>query len=128
MLHVRATSGGLPVGEDLCNGTLIGESPPVYPSWDWVSIVMSPEINLVKDNVYALFFSHCYGDQDNQDIWRISYSSTYPAGNALYEPEWLPQTSDFTFEIWGNEVPVTAKRLYLGGLGMAKHTRPGRGW
>lgn len=109
---IRATDeSGLPTGEDLCSGTIIGNTLPTAFDYEKREIVLNVDPPLAAGAKYAMLFNA--PDDNNENcivIWLdTSGKATYVGGAALesldYGRSWRENPlNDFLFEEWGEEI------------------------
>lgn len=102
---IRATSGGVPVEDDLTSGTLSGSSLSSYPP-SWCEITMSTEYLLSPNTMYAIVV------RDNDTVFpniigQMSQSpSSYRGSTECYSDDsgstWLSFSGNvLAFQVWG---------------------------
>lgn len=112
-VSIRATSGGLPTGGDLCSGTTVGNTLPTGSPYEWREITLGAGYDLVADTMYAIVVRATGGDVSNALQWRKDQTSpTYAGGCRSYSSSsgssWtVTEGTDNLFEEWG-EPPVSA--------------------
>lgn len=113
---IRATDGsGHPTGEDLCSGTIDGNSLTTDTAGAWYEITLGAGYNLAASTKYAIVARAPSGDINNRARWLYdSTSSTYTGGNIESSTNsgssWTSSTGyDFMFEDWGEGGAVTPK-------------------
>lgn len=112
-VSIKATSDGMPTGDDLCVGTTSGTTLPSWPSAAvWREITLGAGANLNVDTKYAIVVRALDGDIANYAMWRLDSSSpTYTRGHSYTSTNsgssWLQKTGeDFMFEDWGEAIVV----------------------
>lgn len=100
-VHISATSAGKPSGPDLAVGTITAAM--VETSFGWVEIPLDEGADLDADAMYAMYFSSCPGDMDNQMLWGLDNEVLgYLRGHGLFHPEWtIREDREFLFQEWG---------------------------
>lgn len=113
-VSIRATSGGLPTGGDLCSGTTDGDTLTTEWPGEWREITLGDGYNLDADTKYAIVVRALEGSSSNYLNWyKDGTSPTYAGGGRCNSENsgssWSDQSSwdDFMFEEWG-EPPVSA--------------------
>lgn len=112
-VSIRATSGGVPTGGDLCLGTINGNSLTTSTGGAWYEIPLSG-YDLQAGVKYAIVCICPNGDYGNVVYWRMDNSSpTYSGGNYCTSANggvgWSQVTTrDFMFEDWGEEIVLPA--------------------
>jgi len=111
IVSIRATSGGLPTGEDLCSGTYdsttLGASPGAF-----VEITLGAGANLNAATQYAIVVrSPTSPDSSNCPKWRMDYAdASYADGKALQSSnsgaDWAvyEDGTDMMFQNWGEAI------------------------
>ncbi len=106
-VSIRATSGGEPIGGDLCSGTIDGNGLTTDIAGAWYEITLGAGCDLDADTKYAIVARAPSGsDAGNAVNWRGDSSSpTYSGGAALYSDnsgvDWSGYDVDRMFEEWG---------------------------
>lgn len=108
-VSLRATSGGLPTGDDLASATI--EASELSSEAAWVEFVLSQGVLLTASTAYAIVVRFPDGDISNNVIWRSDNTSpTYSGGGVVYSANsgesWNLYSYDFMFEEYGL-VPVS---------------------
>jgi uncharacterized repeat protein (TIGR01451 family)/uncharacterized repeat protein (TIGR02543 family) len=107
---IRATdTNGLPVGDDLCWGTLDAADITANPCWNsWNMIPMNSSYSLVSGTQYALVLQ-ATADPGHFVSWLASQEDAYANGAALtasnegwYVEDWDGSEGDFMFGILGD--------------------------
>lgn len=115
-VSIRATSSGLPTGDDLCFGTTDGDTLIdflVNPECGWREITLGAGYNLVAGTQYAICWRAPSGDASNKIRPRSDTTNpTYTRGTTLdsYDggsswevyPDWREE--EYMFEEWGDPV------------------------
>ena len=110
-VSIRATSGGLPTGNDLCSGTTDGDTLPTESS-EWREITLGVGYALSASTQYAIVIRAVNGDDSNSVSWRQDSSSpTYTGGERVSSDDsgssWeAPLVGDYDcmFEEWGTVI------------------------
>lgn len=112
-VSIRATDeNGHPNGEDLCSGTIDGNTLTTDIDGEWYEITLGDGYNLDADTKYAIVVRAPDGSIGNIVSWRFdSTSPTYAGGNFEYSvnsgSSWTSYTDyDFMFEDWGEPLIV----------------------
>lgn len=119
-VSIKATSGGKPIGADLCSGTIEGNTITTDTNGDWYEIPLGNGFNLDIGAQYAIIVRAPDGDTDNKLSWRAdiadaTYSggtycsssdsgtdwSTYSGVDCMFE-EWGVGPASATTTTWGN--------------------------
>jgi hypothetical protein len=109
---IRLTSGGLPTGSDLCNGTIQGSSLTTPNPGAWYEITLGSGYSLSAGIQYSIVVRGSAGDASNCGRWNFDYSpGKYGGGSLFYSnnsgSSWSTWAGcDFMFEEWGNAAPV----------------------
>lgn len=105
-VSIRATSGGLPTGSDLCSGTTNGNTLTTASAGEWREITLGSGYGLSAGTQYAIVV-RATGPGSVQ--WLADGTSpTYGGGTAVLSLTdagltWtLPGAYDFMFEEWGD--------------------------
>lgn len=110
-VRIRATSGGLPTGGNLCSGTTDGNTLPTESPYEWREITLGDGYDLEADTQYAIVVEPAGTDANNRAFWRYDGSDpTYAGGNYAYgeNGNWNGYDgADFMFEEWGEAGGVT---------------------
>ena len=104
-VHIRATSGGKPIGSDLTSGTTNGNTLTTSYAGEWREIVLTP-CELSANTQYALIVSDASGDSSNRlAIKEDQTSPTYTGGSAIHSSQsgttWETENKDLMFEEYG---------------------------
>jgi hypothetical protein len=104
-VSIRATSGGLPVGGDLCSGTIDGNTLTTDTAGAVYEISLGDGAVLNAGVQYAIVVRAPSGDYSNEVEIKGS-GDTYPRGTGVYSTDsgstWGKQSSyDLYFEDWG---------------------------
>jgi len=110
-VSIKATSGGKPVGADLCSGIIEGNTITDDAGGDWYEISMGNGCEVTAGVQYAIVIQASAGDVGNKLSWRTDASApTYTGG--LYcgssdsGTDWNTYSgSDAMFEEWGAGPP-----------------------
>jgi hypothetical protein len=113
-VNIRATDeSGHPTGEDLCSGTTDGDTLTTNVSGEWREITLGAGYLLVADTKYAIVIRVLGGDENNQILWLLDYSSPTYVGGCLESSvdsgdNWESQLDSVCmFEEWGEYDWVT---------------------
>lgn len=108
-VSIRATSGGVPTGADLCSGTTNGNTLETADPYEWREITFSAGALLLADTMYAIVVRATGGDASNSLYWRYDgLNATYPGGQMDFSTDsgvtWPNPTpdGDYMFEDWGD--------------------------
>jgi hypothetical protein len=109
-VSIRATSGGLPVGGDLCSGTIGGNTLTTNTAGAVYEISLGKGVVLSEGVQYAIAARAPTGNASNYVMLMFS-GDTYPRGTHVYSSTagstWSTMTSDDAyFEDWGIWMPV----------------------
>ena len=100
IVSLRATSEGLPTGEDLTSISV----PQGALAGGWYNFIFSAEYTPLINHTYAIAFRTDAFDYSN--YWEHTYSSGYADGNNGYSEDggltWTASASDVCFKIYGN--------------------------
>lgn len=100
---IRATSDGIPIGGDLCNGTTDGDTLTSDTGGEWREIIFSNVIALSSGVMYAIVIS-CAGVYTSLCVRCDGTSPSYLGGTFIYCDDgssWLSSSStDLMFECW----------------------------
>ena len=105
-VSIRATSGGLPTGEDLCSETFDGNTLTTDSAGEWKEITFSSPIVVTSETVYAIIVRGA----EPYLRWRWDDSSpTYTGGSRVGSADsgstWTAYTGeDYMFEVYGTAV------------------------
>jgi hypothetical protein len=116
-VSIRATSGGLPTGNDLCSGTINCAAISESPTSAWYEITLGAGANLAANTKYAIIWTPAAGDNSSNRVHLRADSSSpaYAGGAYVYAgniDNWAEYTSwDFMFEEWGEAI-VAAGRSF----------------
>lgn len=123
-VSIRATSGGLPTGGDLCSGTIDGDT--LGEAAGWYKITLGAGVILEAATKYAICIRAVSGDTDNRvDIRSDNTSPTYTdgsrcsssdSGSSWFFPVGGENSDDQMFEEWGNPTPTAGLPNPLGQL------------
>lgn len=111
-VSIRATEGGVPIGEDLCSGTTDGDTLPDNPDTEWREITLGNGCTLNASTMYAIVFRALDGDSDNTADWRGDTTSPTYTGGAYLDSDdsgssWGSfDSADFMFEEWGSAIGI----------------------
>lgn len=106
-VSIKATSGGEPVGADLCVGTIEGTGITEDSNGAWYEITLGDGYVFEKDVMYAIVVRAPSGDASNKVSWRADTSSpTYTGGTVCTSSDsgvdWgTVSGADMMFEEWG---------------------------
>lgn len=108
-VSIRATSGSLPTGGDLCSGTFDGDTLTTNTNGEWVEITLGAGYELEAEIEYAIVVRALDGSDGNEGRWRAEFggSPMYPDGQYVYSNDSGVNFSDspdyeFMFEEWGS--------------------------
>lgn len=112
---IRATSGGVPVGDDLTSGTLSASSLSSYPP-SWCEITMSTEYLLSPNTMYAIVA------RDNDTVFpniigqMFQSPSSYQGSTECYSGDsgstWSSFSGNvFAFQVWGASPDVAVTNV-----------------
>jgi len=105
IIAVRATSGGLPTGGDLCSGIIDSSGAPAFPNSAWVEISLGVGTILLPGVMYALYAYPGNGDTNNHTGWTMDETSpTYAGGHGFIGTTTIRTDWDFMFEEWGEPI------------------------
>ena len=105
---IKATTAGLPSGEDISTGTFDGDTLGDSVA-EWFEVTMS-SVELSADTKYALIVKCLAGDWNATINWQIVYGGgTYTGGNEQATDDsganWTEYDGyDFNFEVWGEGI------------------------
>jgi hypothetical protein len=129
---IRATDGaGKPTGNDLCSGTINGNTLSEYPTNTWYEITLGAGYDLVASTKYAIVVRAPSGNSSNQLFWRCDVSSpTYAGGSYAGSGDsgstWTLDTgTDFMFEEWGVAVYQRTASVLVGAVATASRVYGG---
>lgn len=115
-VSIRATSAGKPTGEDLCSGTMDGNTVTPVDSGEWYEITLGAGFNLEADTMYAIVLRSEGTDAGNCIRWRGVSANNYPRGTYVYSENygvsWTAlATWDLAFQDWGEAIapPVVGR-------------------
>jgi len=112
-VSIRATSSGLPTGNDLTSGTLDGSTFTTNSNGAWYEFTMT-EYTLSVNTQYAIVIRAPNGNSyDNSTDWKCQTSPTYSGGSYIASTDsgssWTANTDyDFLFQVLGNAIDTTA--------------------
>lgn len=106
---IRATSGGMPTGADLCSGTVS------YSGWSgassWKEFTFDTGVNLDASTKYAIIWSNANSaTPNNARVLHCYETNPYAGGESVTSgnsgSSWasLYPGSDFMFETWGEDI------------------------
>lgn len=105
---IRATDSGKPIGDDLCSGTVDGDSLTIDTDGEWAEITLEVGYTLIVDTKYAIVIRAPDATSDGDAFyWRTDEGSpTYTRGNNEFSDDsgatWTTYTDyDMMFEEWG---------------------------
>ena len=105
-VSIRATSSGKPTGEDLCVGTINGDTLPIDSLCELTKISFSSTLVLDADTKYSIVVRAIDSDTENGLFWR--YGTGYASGNNCYYynsgGSWSSGTEDMLFETYDGKV------------------------
>ena len=132
---IRTTDvNGKPTGNDLCSGTINGNTLTTDNAGDWYEITQGAGYNVVAGTKYAIVVRAPSGDASNMLVWRWdSTSATYTGGNAGKSENsgstWTGYSfADCMFEEWGTTFAYTRTLSTAMGMSasLSRHTDYGR--
>lgn len=106
-VSIKATSGGKPVGADLCSGTILGTDITLDSNGDWYEISFGDGFDLDIGAQYAIVVRAPSGDASNKVSWRADITSpTFTGGTFVSSSDsgvdWSVVSGvDCMFEEWG---------------------------
>jgi len=106
-VSIKATSGGKPVGADLCSGTILGTDLTDNTNGDWYEISFGDGFDLDIGAVYAIIVRAPSGDASNKVSWRADITDpTFTGGTFVSSSDsgvdWsIVSGVDCMFEEWG---------------------------
>ena len=107
-VSIRATSGGLPTGSDLCSGTTNGDTLTTLASGEWREITLGSGYSLSAGTQYAIVVRAPAATAGNLLFWRLDrtspgYTGGESTGSSDSGSSWSPiSIADYMFEEWGN--------------------------
>lgn len=101
-VSIRATSSGLPTGNDLCVGTTDGDTLTTSSSGEWREITFGSAYTLTSGTVYAICVRALNGAIPNIAYWRIETVGSYSNGQSCnYNGSiWAQGANDYMFETY----------------------------
>jgi hypothetical protein len=103
---------GKPTGDDLCSGTIDGDTLIEYPSYDWYEITLGDGYNLNTSTKYAIVIRATDGTPGfhtvsiKGDVSSPTYSGGTWVESSNSGSDWTIQAAyDFLFEEWGDGFP-----------------------
>lgn len=127
-VSLRATSGGLPIGEDLRSGTFNGN----LASGGWIDFTWS-SLQLTEGATYALVVRAPSGDGANFLKWILDSGSGYLRGQIASSvnsgSSWTAGSNDYNFKLYGDypSIFVTGNVTGAGGDSNASMSAPSSG-
>lgn len=115
-VSIRATSGGLPTGNDLVSAT----KAQAQISVGWNTFDFASSYGLSANVRYAIIFRSSVYDSSNRYWWRCDFTPAYAGGSFVSSADgvsWTSDTSyDFMFEEWGDPTlpTVTTQAIIIG--------------
>ncbi len=108
-VSIRATSGGVPTGADLCSGTTDGSTLPTSTSPEWREITFTSQYTLSAGTAYAIVARTNLGSIG----WRTDDTSpSYSGGTACSSSDsglsWSTSAKDRMFEVWTSAHAISA--------------------
>ena len=111
-VSIRHTAAGVATGEDLCTGTIDGDTLTTSTSGSWYPIAMTAtstgSVSLENATKYAIVVRAINGDGSNYIKWLYLTAGGYTGGNGVTSTTsgiaWTTQTYDFNFQVWGNAI------------------------
>jgi len=106
-VSIKATSGGKPMGADLCSGTIEGTEITLDTNGEWYEISLGDGFDLDIGAQYAIVIKAVDGDASNKVSWRADITSpTYTGGTYCDSSDsgvdWSTYSGvDCMFEEWG---------------------------
>lgn len=106
-VSIKPTSGGKPVGADLCSGIILGTDITLDSNGDWYEISFGDGFDLDIGAQYAIVVRAPSGDASNKVSWRADITSpTFTGGTFVSSSDsgvdWsLVSGVDCMFEEWG---------------------------
>ena len=116
-VSIRATAEGVPLaeaGNDLCSGTLVGDTLPTGSPYEWREVSLGDGANLAASTKYAIVCKAASGDTSNAVKWRVDTSSPPYAGgnvcNSTNDSTWGTPApdQDALFETWGDDIAAAS--------------------
>ena len=114
-VSIRATTSGLPSGNDLCSGTIAGNTLTTDTAGAWYEITLGAGLNLVANTKYAIVLRAPDNDYPIYVGWRSDDTApAYAGGSHCYSSDsggsWAATTTrDFMFEEWGELVAAVGR-------------------
>ena len=118
-VSIREANEGVPNGDDLCVGTIDGDTLTENETGDWYEITFEDGAVLESGVQYAIICRALEADGDNQVyLFYDGSEATYGDGTAVwstnYGASWIiAETDDIMFEEWGYSVPSLSFILSL---------------
>jgi len=109
-LSIRATSDGLPIGNDLTSGIIDADTFTTDTNGAWYNITVTP-YNLTMNTQYAIVVRATSGDNWNYVGWRYNIVGEYSGGGQVESSDsgsnWsiVGGSGDYMFEVWGERIP-----------------------
>ncbi len=106
-VSIKSTSGGKPVGADLCSGIILGTDITLDSNGDWYEISFGDGFDLDVNAQYAIVVRAPGGDSDNKVSWRADITDpTFTGGTFASSSDsgvdWgIVSGVDCMFEEWG---------------------------
>jgi len=106
-VSIKATSGGKPVGADLCSGTILGTDITLVDTGEWYEISFGDGFDLDIGVQYAIVVRAPSGDASNKVSWRADITDpTFTGGTFVSSSDsgvdWSTVSGvDCMFEEWG---------------------------
>jgi len=110
-VSIRASSGGIPTGDDLTSGTTDGNTLPAASPGEWREINLTP-FQLQASTTYAIVIRAPDGDNLNYVVWRCDNNEpTYTGGVSSKSSDsgkdWAEDTGvDLMFEEYGTIIGI----------------------
>lgn len=107
-VSIKATSGGVPTGIDLCSGTTNGNTLPILawptPAPEEREITFSTNPTLTAATVYAIVIRATSGNSSNKLYWQQVTENVYGDGNECWSAysgsSWNTESNE---EVWFEE-------------------------
>jgi hypothetical protein len=103
-VSLRDTAGGVPTGQDIAAGSILGDNISTTATWYSVPMVAEKPLNI--NTQYAIVVRATSADGTSYIQWKFVNAGGFADGNGITSVNsgvaWTAKTWDYNFEVWGN--------------------------